>query len=81
MTNKKLCQFNLRDNDLCDNCQITEDIAHLLFDSPLSFAIWEALQTWLTATTNTKYHFDRKSIILGRSDNDLLTNTLFINKK
>ena len=56
----------------CDYCQITEDIAPLLFDCPLSFAIWEALKTWLTATTNRTYHFDRKSIILGSSDNDFL---------
>ena len=81
MTNRKLCQFNLRDNDLCENCQSTEDIAHLLFDCPLSFAIWESLKTWLTATTNKTYHFDRKSIILGNKDNDLLTNTLFLLRK
>ena len=54
----ELCQFNLRDNDLCENCQIMEDIAHLLFDCPLSFAIWESLKTWITATTNKTYHFD-----------------------
>ena len=78
MTNKKMYQFNLRDNDLCDECQVSEDITHLLFDCPIALYIWEHLQNWLFDATNKRYHFDKKSNLLSNKDNGLLIHTLIL---
>ena len=78
MTNKKLHQFNLRNNELIDECQVLEDISHLLYDCPLSFALWEELLNWLSLVKNKAKNLDRKSIILGSKDNDILINTLIL---
>ena len=78
MTNKKMYQFNLRDNDQCDECQVSEDITHLLFDCPIALYIWEHLQNWLFDATNKWYHFDKKSILLSNKENGPLINTLIL---
>ena len=65
MTNKKMFQFNLRNDDLCEECHVREDISHLLYNCPTAFTIWEDLKNWLTASTNQNYHFDQKSTLLG----------------
>ena len=78
MTNEKLHQFNLRNNDLCEECLVCEDIIHLLCECPVASEIWDNLQRWLTGITNQIYHFDNKSIILGNKENGLLINTLIM---
>ena len=78
MTNKKMHQFNLRDNDLCDECQVSEDITHLLFDCPVALYIWETLHNWLFDATNKRYHFDKKSILLSNKENGPLINTIIL---
>ena len=47
ITNRKLKQFKIRDNDLCDNCNEPETISHLLFDCEPILELWIELGHWL----------------------------------
>ena len=78
MTNKKLHQFNLRDNELCDECQSIEDISHLFFDCPTITRFWNSLKNWLDNNTDQTNCLDKKSIMLGNRNNELIINTLII---
>ena len=76
MTNKKPHQFNLRENELCDECQSIEDISHLFFDCPTITILWNSIKNWLNNNTNQTYYFDKKSILLGNRNNEPIINTL-----
>ena len=78
MMNKKMYQFNLRNNDLCDECQVSEDITHLFYDCHVALDIWDNLHNWLSGATNKRYHFDKKSLLLSNKENGLLINTLIL---
>ena len=78
MTNKKLQQFNLRDNELCDECHSIEDISHLFFDCPTITRLWNSVKNWLNNNTNQTNYFDKKSILLGNRNNEPIINTLII---
>ena len=47
MTNRKLHQFNLRPNDQCDICNVTDTISHLLYYCQNAIEIWHQLFIWL----------------------------------
>ena len=78
MTNKKLHQFNLRENELCDECHSIEDISHLFFDCPTITILWNSIKNWLNNNTNQTNYFDKKSILLGNRNNEPIINTLII---
>ena len=78
MTNKKMYQFNLRDDDLCDVCQIPETISHLLYDCPEIRFLWDHLLNWLSIVTNIDINFDKKAILLGDKNNDPIINTVIV---
>ena len=70
MTNKKLQQFNLRNNDNCESCGAREDISHLLYECPLVYQIWISLENWLLRNITSMLYFDKNSIILGNTKNE-----------
>ena len=76
MTNKKLYQFNVRNDNLCEDCQALEDIPHLLYDCPEVSTLCDSLQRCLSNITNTNIHFDRKSVLLGNKCNSPVVNTV-----
>ena len=78
MTNKKMHQFNLRDNELCDDCQLPETISHLLYECPEVHAIWDQLLNWLLNVTNMNINFTKKAIIIGDKNNDPIINTVIM---
>ena len=78
MTNKKLYQFNMRDNALCDVCQEQETISHLLYECPNIRILWQELQEWLGINLTSTLHFDKTSVLLGNQNNEHITNTLII---
>ena len=71
-------QFNLRDNELCDVCQIPETISHLLYDCPEVQFIWDHLLNWLSIVTNMNINFNKKAILLGDKNNDPIINTVIM---
>ena len=72
MTNKKLEQFGIRDNNLCDECGAIETIPHLLFNCPERQNLWQDVSDWLRRTTNRNTSMDDKSVILGNINNNLI---------
>ena len=48
MTNRKLYQFNLRENENCDHCGQVETISHLLYNCNYVKQIWNLTIEWLT---------------------------------
>ena len=53
VTNRKLFQFGIRDNDICDNCNTTETISHLLIECTTTSNLWIELRLWLQRTLNS----------------------------
>ena len=78
MTDRKLCQFNLRPNELCDDCQVPEDISHLFFNCPEANIVWTRVQTWLIDNTNMNINFNKKAILLGDKNNETVINTIIL---
>ena len=78
VTNKKLQQFGLRDNNLCDRCDSIETISHLLFECPFAQNIWTGVERWLNQTINSDVYMDKVSIMLGNSKNEIVTNCILL---
>ena len=78
VTNKKLHQFNIRDNELCDNCNSTETISHLLYDCTGIKRLWVELETWLNSIMTKPVVADKLSILLGNPENELIINYVYI---
>ena len=78
ITNKKLKQVNLRDNDLCDLCNNQEDIAHVQYDCQESTNTLIGLERCLSGKITTELHFDKISILLGHVKNEPIINTLIL---
>ena len=76
MTNRKLFQFNMREDEECENCG--EIISHLLYKCNTTKTIWESLKGWLQPFIREEVHIDEISCILGNENNTLLTNYIFI---
>ena len=81
MTNKKLNQFNLRQNDLCDICNVTDTISHLLYHCQNVSQIWQQLFSWLGRNLNSIIYTDEGSALLGNPVNEPIVNTLFLMTK
>ena len=81
MTNRRLLQFNLRDNANCDFCGEIESIAHLLYSCEHVKQIWEALLVWLRRIMRDEIYSDETSILIGNDKNTLLVNYIFITLK
>ena len=45
MTNRKLFQFNMRDDENCENCGEVKSISHLLYKCNTTKIIWDSLKT------------------------------------
>ena len=78
ITNRKLFQFGIRDNDHCDVCATTETISHLLYECPNVRELWTELQLWLERSLNTNIFVSSTDILLGNSRNDPVTNCIFL---
>ena len=78
VTSKKLHQFNIRDNELCDNCNSIETISHLLNDCTGIKKLWVELETWLNSIMTKPVIADKTSILLGNPDNELIINYVYI---
>ena len=76
ITNKKM--FNLSDTELCDNCNSTETIEHLLYDCPHTKVLWEIAWKWLRKYITDKLYLGRSSVLLGDQRNTILVNQLLI---
>ena len=51
VTNKKLKLFQIKDSDICDNCEEIETISHLLYDCEMTSILWNNMCNWLRRTT------------------------------
>ena len=78
ITNKKLHQFKIRDNELCDKCGNIENISHLLYECIGTRDLWTKLETWLNSIMAKPVKTDLNSILLGNPDNKLIINYVFI---
>ena len=78
VTNKKLQQFGLRDNNLCDRCDSIETISHLLFECPFAQNIWTGVERWLNQTINSDVYMDKVSVMLGNPKNEIVTNCILL---
>ena len=77
-TNKKLQQFGLRDNNICDNCDQEETIIHLLINCPLAANLWREISQWLHRTINSEIHLETNDILLGNPKNETVTNCVIL---
>ena len=78
VTNKKLHQFKIREDELCDNCNNTETISHLLHDCTGIKKLWEELERWLNSIMTKPVIADKTSILLGNPNNELIVNYVYI---
>ena len=76
ITNRKLKQFNIRDNESCDICGEIETISHLLIDCEPVLELWIEFGLWLEGLSPNHLYLDKKSILLGNSKNELIINNL-----
>ena len=81
MTNKKFYQFNLRPNDQCDVCKVTDTISHLLYHCHNAIELWHQLFTWLGRNLNSTFYTDLPSTLLGNPENETSVNVLFLMTK
>ena len=78
VTNRKLMQFNIRDNEQCDNCNDIETISHLLYECQNARRIWDNVVEWLRGISPNDMYFDKKSILLGNKKNEIIINYIII---
>ena len=78
ITNKKLQQFGIRDNNVCDNCDEEETIIHLLINCPVAVTIWREISQWLHRTLNSEIHLETNDILLGNPKNETVTNCVIL---
>ena len=78
MTNRKLYQFNLRDNEECEHCGEVETISHLLYNCNYIQQIWNSTIEWLTPLVGEEIYQDTQSILLGNTKNTILVKYVFI---
>ena len=78
ITNKKLLQFGIKDNGLCERCGEEETISHLLFLCQQQRVLWQEVTRWLNSIFNNTIFTDEQSITLGNKNNELIINYIFI---
>ena len=81
VTNRKLKQFGIRENESCDNCDETETITHLLYDCPKATEIWQAVIRWLERISPNTMYFDKTSVLLGNTKNEVIINYIILTTK
>ena len=74
VTNRKLKMFNIRDDEICDNCHEVETISHLLFECHVARNIWREIQIWLSRISPNTFFLDKKSVLLGNTRNEIIIN-------
>ena len=81
ITNRKLKQFNIREDEKCDNCESIESIAHLLYECQVTRNLWESVEQWLSGLSRNSMYFDKKSVLLGNRLNEtIISNIIMIVK-
>ena len=78
ITNRKLFQFSIRNNDLCEYCGLLEDVTHLLLKCDRIKHIWIELERWLNTLRTNRVNMDDTSILLGNPQNELIINYVII---
>ena len=78
ITNRKLKQFGIRENELCDECNEVETISHLLYECNRATEIWQTLRIWLESISPNTMYFDKKSILLGNNKNEIIINYIIM---
>ena len=74
ITNKKLFQFGLIEDEHCDKCNDVETIQHLLMECETLENLWSDVERWSREKVNRRLHSDLVSTILGNEDNKFLAN-------
>ena len=77
VTNRKLNQFGIRDSEKCEYCDEIETISHLLYDCPSAQKICNETKTWLTNEYAQTFHIDKKSVLIGNIQNEIIINYIF----
>ena len=78
ITNRKLFQFKIRDNDNCENCNTTETISHLLIECPIANNLWTEIRVWLQIILNSTIYLSSNDILLGNPRNEPVTNCVIL---
>ena len=65
VTNKMLCKWKLRDDDLCAACFETEDIEHLLYYCPRTQMLLTSFESYCTERFNCSLNLSLKNIIFN----------------
>ena len=78
ITNKKLYQFNIKENDHCEHCDEVDTIVHLLYECRRIGDLWNDIETWLNTVLTKPVKMDKTSIILGNNGNEYITNQILI---
>ena len=78
ITNRKLLQFNICQDENCDNCGEIETITHLLYNCTTTKRIWASVLDWITPLIRDEIYGDKISILIGNTKNTILVNYIFI---
>ena len=78
ITNRKLKQFNIREDEKCDKCESIESIAHLLYDCQFTRNLWESGEQWLAGLSRNSIYFDKKSVLLGNRLNETIVSNIIM---
>jgi hypothetical protein len=79
-TNRYLKLINITDNDLCTFCnEEVESIVHLMFACKHVETVWQRLSNWFVKNGHLQLdHLEKKDIILGIQDQDIVINQIII---
>ena len=78
ITNRKLCQFQILDNENCDHCGEVETICHLLLECNRVQILWTKISKWLSSRTGKKIDLSIENILLGNNNLNYITNYVII---
>ena len=82
ITNRKLFQFKIKENDLCSYCSDSpETIEHLLYRCPMVMSLWSKIQKWCQDNNYNNVKLEENFILLGAGNSDQLLQTLISNTK
>ena len=82
ITNRKLFQFKIRENDLCSYCSDSpETIEHLLYRCPMVMLLWSKIQKWCQDNNYNNVNLEENFILLGADNSNQLLQTLITNTK
>ena len=82
ITNRKLFQFKIRENDLCSYCSDSpETIEHLLYRCPMVMSLWSKIQKWCQDNNYNNVNLEENFILLGAGNLNQLLQTLINNTK